>query len=364
MTDPILSERTYDMGNERNYGIDLLRLVLMFMVCMLHTLGQGGVLTAASSADINKYEAFLFLEMFSYCAVDAFAIISGYMSSDRPLRKEKIVEMWFQVFFYSFIVTLILTVAGVNRDWDIFEIIKCVFPVTFGYFWYFTAFFVLFLATPILNKFIFSIDENTAKKAFIIFVVMFSVMGTIADPFISNYGYSAIWLMVLYCIGALAKKIRLFEKRRSITLLLIWILCIYITWVAGEIFAFKKLTSYVSPTIMISGMIMVVLFSRLKLKRTAAVAKLSPLAFGVYLFQNNHVIWDKAIKNAFTFAVSQNIFIGVFYVFDLALLIFVCGLAIEFARSRLAKLLKIPLLSKKLAVLVDKLIGKMTVLLK
>ena len=29
------------MKYERNYGIDLLRLVLMYMVCMLHTLGQG-----------------------------------------------------------------------------------------------------------------------------------------------------------------------------------------------------------------------------------------------------------------------------------------------------------------------------------
>lgn len=26
----------------RNYGIDLLRLISMFMVCILHTLGKGG----------------------------------------------------------------------------------------------------------------------------------------------------------------------------------------------------------------------------------------------------------------------------------------------------------------------------------
>lgn len=34
------------MGSQRNYGIDLLRLVLMYMVCILHTLGQGGILNA------------------------------------------------------------------------------------------------------------------------------------------------------------------------------------------------------------------------------------------------------------------------------------------------------------------------------
>lgn len=38
------------MKNERNYGIDLLRIVLMYMVCILHTLGCGGVLAAWNDA--------------------------------------------------------------------------------------------------------------------------------------------------------------------------------------------------------------------------------------------------------------------------------------------------------------------------
>ena len=33
-------------SSNRNYGIDALRLLLMFMVCILHTMGQGGVLGA------------------------------------------------------------------------------------------------------------------------------------------------------------------------------------------------------------------------------------------------------------------------------------------------------------------------------
>ena len=36
------------LNRERNGGIDLLRLVLMYMVCMLHTLQQGGILGAIS----------------------------------------------------------------------------------------------------------------------------------------------------------------------------------------------------------------------------------------------------------------------------------------------------------------------------
>ena len=94
------------MKNERNYGIDLLRLVLMYMVCMLHTLGQGGVLSAYE-AGTTEYKAFWFMEILAYCAVDGFAIISGYTTVNKPRKFEKLADMWFQALFYSFIVTVI-----------------------------------------------------------------------------------------------------------------------------------------------------------------------------------------------------------------------------------------------------------------
>lgn len=353
------------MKNERNYGIDLLRLVLMFMVCILHTLGQGGVLNASSVGTLG-YKIFWFLEILSYCAVDGFAIISGYMATDKPHKYEKIVEMWFQTFFYSFVITLILTIIGINESWESwgkFDIIKCALPVTFKKFWYFTAFFALFFAIPILNKFIFTIDESTSKKSFIMLIVMFSIMGTLGDPFNTEGGYSAIWLMVLYLIGALAKKIKLFENKKSITLIFVWILCIFITW-GTYVFTGMGyyLVNYVSPTILLSGMIMVILFSRLHLKGTI-IAKLSPLAFGIYLFQLNQVIWNNIIKDAFAFVVSKNIVIGVLYVFAFALVIFVSGLIVECTRSKMAKLLRIPLLSKKIVILIDRLLVKAFVFL-
>ena len=46
------------MKYERNYGIDLLRLVLMYMVCMLHTLGQGGILGVCQAGTV-EYKVFL-----------------------------------------------------------------------------------------------------------------------------------------------------------------------------------------------------------------------------------------------------------------------------------------------------------------
>lgn len=350
------------MVKERNYGVDLLRLVLMFMVCMLHTLGQGGILNACEVGTL-QYKTYWFFEILSYCAVDGFAIISGYMAIDKPRKYEKLVEMWFQAFFYSFIVTFILTIIGVNESWGKFDIIKCALPMTFGKFWYFTAFFALFLSIPILNKFVFGINEVMAKKSLIILVALFSIGGVVSDPFKTQGGYSAIWLIVLYMIGALSKKIKLFETKKSLTLIILWALCIMCTWCVHMFVGIGRLTNYVSPTILLSGIIMVVLFSRIKVKGNI-ISKLSPLAFGIYLFQLNQVIWNTIIKDAFAFVVSKSIVVGIGYIFIFASLIFVSGLIVEFIRSKIAKLIRIPYLSKKVVEIIDKLIVKFFVLLK
>lgn len=339
------------MIKERNYGIDLLRLILMFMVCVLHTLGQGGILNACQAGTLN-YNVFWFIEILAYCAVDGFALISGYMAMDKPRKYEKLAEMWFQAFFYSFIVTLFFTIIGVNKSWEIKDIIRCLFPMFFGKFWYFTAYFLLFLTIPILNKFLFEIDETYAKKVLVFAVVLFSFGGVVSDAFKTQDGYSALWLIVLYCIGALAKKIKLFETKKSLTLIIMWACCALITWGIYVFTGNSILIKYISPTILLSGMIMVILFSRIKVKGTI-ISKLSPLAFGIYLFQLNQVIWNALIKDNVAFVANKNIILGIIYVIAFASLIFISGLIVEWLRSQIARIVKIPYLSKKIVEIID-----------
>ena len=51
---------------KRNYGIDLLRIVAMFMIIALHALGLGGVVRYAEQFSLN-YEAAWLLEVFIFC---------------------------------------------------------------------------------------------------------------------------------------------------------------------------------------------------------------------------------------------------------------------------------------------------------
>ena len=63
---------------KRNYGIDLLRMILMLMVVILHVLGHGGVLDATTPLSA-KYCVSWLIESFAYCAVNCYALISGYV---------------------------------------------------------------------------------------------------------------------------------------------------------------------------------------------------------------------------------------------------------------------------------------------
>lgn len=103
------------MSNERNYGVDCLRYFLMFMVCVLHVLGLGGILSSTAKGSL-QYTVFWLIEIICFCAVNSFAFISGYVAKDnRDSNCSKLVRMWFQVIFYSLFLTLIIKPLGVGE---------------------------------------------------------------------------------------------------------------------------------------------------------------------------------------------------------------------------------------------------------
>ena len=70
---------------QRNRGIDLLRMTAMWMVVILHILNKGGVLAAAAPLSAGQGTARL-LETAAYCAVNCYGLISGYVGVQRRFR--------------------------------------------------------------------------------------------------------------------------------------------------------------------------------------------------------------------------------------------------------------------------------------
>ena len=130
-----------------------------------------------------------------------------------------------------------------------------------------------------------------------------------------------------------------------------------ITWLVDVFIENDMLASYVSPTILANGLIMVILFSRIKLKRVKLISKLSALSFGIYLFQNSPVIW-KHLKGLFSSVADLPLAICIPCVIGGAALIFVSGLLVEFLRSKIAKAIRIPKLCTMIVSLLERIVHR------
>jgi len=134
---------------QRNRGIDLLRMTAMWMVVILHILNKGGVLAAAAPLSAGQGTARL-LETAAYCAVNCYGLISGYVGVQRRFRYSGALALWLRVAFYTLVITAVfacLMPGSVNGD----RVLRAFFPVLFRQYWYVTAYFGMCLFIPFFN---------------------------------------------------------------------------------------------------------------------------------------------------------------------------------------------------------------------
>lgn len=346
--------------NNRNYGIDFLRLVAMFLVVTLHVLGRGGVLSNASG---SQYAVSWLIEIGAYCAVNCYALISGYVcyrEQKHPIRYSTYLSFWVPVVFYSFGITLIgyfINPSGVG----ITDIIKSAIPVTSSQYWYVSAYTGLFFLIPWLNKSIQSLDQKSFNQLILVLFLVFSCFATpanaISDVFQLTGGYSVIWLVLMYLVGAWLKKNEITTKLSSIIWISIALACVLFTW-GFKIFApyFNSvLIGYTSPTVVLVAISLVSIFSRLRLPShlVYTIRLFSPAAFGVYLIHTQWFIWDNCIRDTFSWIATIQPYLIPIVVCMCSFGIFVSCLLVERLRLTLFSVLKINSLIEKIQGYVD-----------
>lgn len=339
----------------RNYGIDALRLFSMFLVVILHVLGQGGVLAMSKSPD--KYVISWTLEIIAYCAVNIFAMISGYVSysdKEKKYRYSRYIVSWLQVFFYSFGITLIFYFVKPELI-DINELIEFMFPVTYSKYWYFNAYTGLFFVIPWLNRLVRSCEKRELDGMITTIFLVFSCYATFArinsDVFILKGGYSFIWLVLMYLIGVWMKKHAIAEKvsaRQAGGILLFSIMLTVCSLCFPGAFD-KILVSYISPTMVVMAVAYVILFSKLRFNRTGQklIAGFSPAAFGVYLIHVHGYAWTYIMKNRFAQIADSPAWMIPFKVIGSAVVVFTVCILIEKVRMWLFQILKVDQAAEK-----------------
>lgn len=348
--------------SERNHGIELLRIFAMLLAAVLHILKKGSVITA-SEGNLAAYSTVWLLEAAAYCAVNCYALISGYVGySDRPkpLRLARCIELWLQVVFYSVIITTVYCIAGVGSV-GVSDFADAFLPVTSKQYWYFTAYIGMFFFIPLLNALVRRLNRRALVSLCIMLIAVFSLYDTFAsfwkkDPLALVGGHSPLWLGVLYIFGAAIKKLRVPESMSSKKALLIYASAAVFTalfkitgdrllrFVPGSLFVRDT-----SPTVLLCAAALLVAFARFKpgRKLTEFAVLFAPAAFGVYLLHVSPLVFEHVIGNRFAFIGRLPFPLIPFAVLASAGVILVVGLAADKVRILLFKALGVPKMCRK-----------------
>ena len=363
------------LTQKRNYGIDLLRVVSMIMVVILHILSQGGILKILPELSA-KYSLMWFLEIASYCAVNCYALISGYTGYGRKFKPSGIVSLWFQVVFYTAGITILFKLLT-PQPIGAYQIVTSFFPVSFDIYWYFTAYFALFFFTPFLNRMMENLSKRAASLLVIGLALILSVFLTCIgnvfsfDLFNLNYGYSPLWLLVLYLIGAYVKKYQFGFNIKKKIWLIIYFISIFITLLAkmlvpilsryiGFFTLFEDvLIDYTSPTILLCAISLLIFFANLNLRATFCkiISFFSTCTFAVYIIHLQPNIWE-FLNNRFVSYADFNVAVLVLAVIGTALGIWLTASLVDKVRQLLFKLIRIDTLANKIASLVQRVVNK------
>ena len=309
---------TDKQSDGRNYGVDLLRMVSMYMIILLHVVGLGEILKSTERFSGNYYIAWL-IQLASLASVNVFAITSGYVYYGKNAKYANLIQLLLQMLFYSVLTTAVywmLFPGSVTKH----DIADALLPFRITGYWYFSCYFCLFFFIPYLSRFVEQLNAKSAVKLLCLFFVLFSLLPAFLckDTVGTSYGYSVMWLAVLYIVGACIRKYDVDVRHRSC--LLYYLLCVLLSLVgktavdrfldhdrAGMDFSLLFCTN-ISPAIVLSSVFLFLYFRKIHLNKIgkAVVRFFAPMTFGVYLLHMEPLIKLTFITGRFGYVAGRS----------------------------------------------------------
>ena len=371
----------YEIGNNvekikiRHAGIDLARIASMYSIIVQHILGHGRAIQK-----FCKYKELILMEIIFFYNINTYALISGYIGY-KSNKYSNLLYLWFWTVFYASSITFYL-----NRFRPEFKTGKVnysnFFPVIFGTYWYFTKYFGMYLFLPVINKGIAYLTKSELRNVIIslifIYIIERDIMNPKRDPFIMHSGYSVIWLLICFIMGAYFGKFKYNYHgfKKFIFCILLLNVFYFSTYFCYKISFYPiqnvngyykiKLMIYlkqifvgrISSVPMILQSISVLLFL-IQINYYKYIAKIisliGTLTFGVYLIHEHPLIRAFIIRNLFA-KDSNNL--SLHSVIKLILLrsmkIFTISICMDYLRHILFTLLRI----RKICIFIEKIIFK------
>lgn len=318
---------------KRDYNIELLRIVLMFMIVLLHMVSHGlefipSLINNSGNTKINLFHIGVF--NLTIIGVNTFVFISGYYGIKYKLSN--VFGFAKQALFTSLCILLVYWLFYKNVS--IRFIIQSFFPILSNYWWFLSTYVLLYFLSPFINKGIEILDEKKLRNVIIVLFIFNCVGGYIWGTFNANSGYSILNFIFLYFLGRYMKLYDIFQYiERPI---LYYVVLFAITYSVGTYLyqhhhykIFLKFYDYNNPLIVILSVLFFCMFRNMKIN--IDIRFLSKLTFGVYLFSDNDLVRNN-LPDIFNTDWSM------LYILFITLIIYTFSSLLEFIRQTIFSL--------------------------
>lgn len=296
------------MGMKPRFAnMELLRIVSMLFILILHANGSLGVPDLNNCYFTATFR--VFIESLAIIAVNIFVCLSGWFGLRFSIAK--LSSLLFQVFFYSILCFCLFCTISPDKTLTL-EGIKSIFLFNGDDLWFVKSYLTLYILSPFLNSFI----KTASKKEFEVLLIVWGGMqfiyGWFQDASISfaMNGTTGLSFAFLYLLTRYVKIYKYDEKANnsvlkyfityvSIALITTMMVVIYfmlsgdMLWVGNS-----RLWSYANPLFIVSALIVVLLFTNLKI-RSKFINWISISSFSVYIVHCNTFVYPyygKTIK--------------------------------------------------------------------
>lgn len=295
------------MNKTRNSNIELLRIISIIMIVVSHYCvhGVGSVHLVSLPIGINRF-LLEFLTLGNLGSI-LFVLISGYyLINSNSVKLKKLIRINFQILFYSVIIYCILLILHIE-PFKLMNLGKSMLPITFKMYWFATAYIMIYLFHPYINKLL----NNFTRKEHLLFILLmiliFSIFGTLT--YSDYYGNELIQFLLFYSIGAYLFKYsdNYFNKNNnnikiliaSISLIILSIITLDILGCYKEFFGAhsRYLLSRTSPLAILFCVCLFNVFKERKTFSNSLINSISSLIFGVYLISDNRFVRPLLWKN-------------------------------------------------------------------
>lgn len=284
-------------------SLDLLKILAVFLIVCFHASYKGVPATIIHDTNFVNRSLYYFFYHLGELGVNLFMLITGFfLVNSQQVKKTKIIKLIIDVYFFS-ILSILLTILIGKYTFHLQDL----FPISFSYYWYITAYLIIYILSPFINKFVKDLPKKEFQKLLVILFVMLSLIPNLAGLIIGSteelgFYNRFIWLFFVYLVGGYLSlyqdKLSILKSSPRKTLFRLLGLFIFTS-------AFVLLASYIKintrffnipPTyfwgpnsivIFPASILLFSLFYRLKVPPHKSISTLSSATLSVYLLHEH-----------------------------------------------------------------------------